>query len=227
MANAKIGLATMGVTPSAGLLTLFAHTLANWTASPDFTLNMTFFNRQPFHEAVQDLIGDFTSVLLMDFQHDSSTDLKQRILQTQSKLWQRLGHSQVNGVEVIRELAKHWKSSGQLSEQEAALPLTPVVFTSMLGMSMDGMDIEQAMTHLLGDPVYVLSQTPQVWLDHQIMEIEGDLAFNWYCMAGVLAPDLLENLFNQYLSLLQQCAADPQFFERSLTQPEPLPPSAA
>lgn len=85
---------------------------------------MTFFNRQPFHEAVQDLIGDFTSVLLMDFQHDSSTDLKQRILQTQSKLWQRLGHSQVNGVEVIRELAKHWKSSGQLSEQEAALPLT-------------------------------------------------------------------------------------------------------
>ncbi|MBJ6973839.1 hypothetical protein JG635_20020, partial [Vibrio cholerae] len=35
-----------GVTPSAGLLTLFAHTLANWTASPDFTLNMTFFNRQ-------------------------------------------------------------------------------------------------------------------------------------------------------------------------------------
>ncbi|EOX1576556.1 amino acid adenylation domain-containing protein [Vibrio cholerae] len=213
-----------GVTPSAGLLTLFAHTLANWTASPDFTLNMTFFNRQPFHEAVQDLIGDFTSVLLMDFQHDSSTDLKQRILQTQSKLWQRLGHGQVNGVEVIRELAKHWKSSGQLSEQEAALPLTPVVFTSMLGMSMDGMDIEQAMTHLLGDPVYVLSQTPQVWLDHQIMEIEGDLAFNWYCMAGVLAPDLLENLFNQYLSLLQQCAADPQFFERSLTQPEPQPP---
>ncbi|MEH0388852.1 non-ribosomal peptide synthetase/type I polyketide synthase [Vibrio mimicus] len=204
------------VTPSAGLLTLFAHTLAKWAHSPNFTLNMTFFNRQPFHEAVQHLIGDFTSVLLMDFQHEQDASLKQRMLATQNTLWQRLGHSQVNGVEVIRELAKHWKTSGKLSEQEATLPLTPVVFTSMLGMSMDGMDIEQAMTHLLGDPVYVLSQTPQVWLDHQIMEVDGDLAFNWYCMDGVLEPKLVENMFESYLDLMQQCAQTPELLEYAL-----------
>lgn len=207
-----------GVTPSAGLLMLFAYTLADRTLSPDFTLNMTFFNRQPFHEDVQYLIGDFTSVILMDFKHEQNISLKQRILETQDKLWQRLGHSQVNGVEVIRELAKHLKATGQMSEKEANVPLAPVVFTSMLGMSMDGMNIEQAMTHLLGNPIYVLSQTPQVWLDHQIMEVDGDLVFHWYYMEGVLEANLIDTLFNSYLSLLHQCATDPDLMECSVTR---------
>lgn len=197
-----------GVTPSAGLLTLFAHTLAKWTSSSDFTLNMTFFNRQPFHEDVEGIIGDFTSVLLMDFMLSAPSSLKQHMSETQEKLWKRLGHSQVNGVEVIRELAKHLKASGKISEREATLPLTPVVFTSMLGMSMDGMDIKQAMTSLLGDPVYVLSQTPQVWLDHQIMEVDGDLVFNWYCMEDVLEHDVLHTMFADYNQQLTDVAAN-------------------
>ncbi|MFW7524932.1 L-histidine N(alpha)-methyltransferase [Vibrio ostreicida] len=199
-----------GVTPSAGLLTLFAHTLAKWATFPEFTLNMTFFNRQPFHKDVDQLIGDFTSVLLMDFDLSQPLSLKQHMANTQDKLWQRLGHSQINGVEVIREMAKHLKNTDRLSDEEASLPLVPVVFTSMLGMSMDGMDIEQAMTRLLGDPVYVLSQTPQVWLDHQIMEVDAGLAFNWYCMEGVLPTATLNAMFTDYLALLAQVAACPQ-----------------
>ncbi|PKG39105.1 hybrid non-ribosomal peptide synthetase/type I polyketide synthase [Psychromonas sp. Urea-02u-13] len=203
-----------GITPSAGLLTLFSETLAQHAESADFTLNMTFFNRQPFHKSVQEIIGDFTSVLLMDFMLSKPASVKDRMLATQNKLWQRLGHSQVNGVEVIREMAKHLKASGKMSQQDASQPLTPIVFTSLLGMSMDGMDIEKAMTSMLGDPVFVLSQTPQVWLDHQIMEVDGDLVFNWYCMSGVLENGLLDKLFSDYNQKLSETANNPILMER-------------
>ncbi|ODP98165.1 hybrid non-ribosomal peptide synthetase/type I polyketide synthase [Salinivibrio sp. SS2] len=205
-----------GITPSAGLLTLFSRLLAKWSQSAAFTLNMTFFNRQPFHHDVQDLIGDFTSVLLMDFDWSQDLDLTQQMSRTQETLWTRLSHSQVNGVEVMRELAKYRKSQNQLTEQEAALPMTPVVFTSMLGMSMDGKDIEKAMTHLFGDPVYVLSQTPQVWLDHQIMEVDGELKYHWYCMDGVIALDVIDEMFAQYAQWLDEIAQAPDNFQRNL-----------
>lgn len=56
-----------GVTPSAALLTLFAATLERWSRTTTFTLNLTFFNRQPIHPQINQLIGDFTSVTLVDF----------------------------------------------------------------------------------------------------------------------------------------------------------------
>ncbi|MBU2898684.1 non-ribosomal peptide synthetase/type I polyketide synthase [Vibrio hepatarius] len=208
-----------GITPSAGLLTLFSRMLANWSESLAFTLNMTFFNRQPFHNDVKDLIGDFTSVLLMDFDWSQGLTLKGQMSQAQERLWSRLSHCNVNGVEVMREVAKHRKTSSTMIEHEKSLPMTPIVFTSMLGMSMDGMDIEKAMTHLLGEPVFVLSQTPQVWLDHQIMEVDGELKYHWYCMDGVLAPDIVDRMFEQYGQWLHEISLSPIEFERQAFTP--------
>ncbi|UUE98154.1 condensation domain-containing protein [Xanthomonas hortorum pv. pelargonii] len=161
-----------GVTPSAALLTLFAHTLERWSRQPDFTLNLTFFDRLPIHPQIRALIGDFTSVLLVDFDLSRPVSLRASIEHTQQRLWKRLAHSQVNGVELLRELGK-----GRGHQRQ---PLMPVVFTSMLGMSLDGLAIDQALTGLLGDPVHVFTQTPQVWLDHQVMEIDGELVCSWY-----------------------------------------------
>ncbi|KOY62142.1 peptide/polyketide synthetase [Photorhabdus heterorhabditis] len=191
-----------GVTPSAGLLTLFAHTLEWYSRHPLFTLNLTFFNRQPFHPEVQNLIGDFTSVMLMDFDLRKTTSLRASMEKTQALLWQRLSHHHVNGVEVLRELGR--RQSQQNNKAQSRQPLTPIVFTSMLGMVQEGVAIKQSITQLLGDPVFVLSQTPQVWLDHQVMEVDGNLLFNWYCMNDVLEPGVIEALFAAYNALLVQ-----------------------
>ncbi|WP_340620554.1 non-ribosomal peptide synthetase/type I polyketide synthase [Xenorhabdus siamensis] len=188
-----------GVTPSAGLLTLFAHTLEWYSRHPLFTLNLTFFNRQPFHPEVQELIGDFTSVILMDFDLRKTASLRASMEKTQALLWQRLSHSHINGVEVLRELGR--QQSGEAQNRQ---PLSPVVFTSMLGMAQEGVAIKQSITQLLGDPVFVLSQTPQVWLDHQVMEVDGDMLFNWYCMDDVLEAGVIEALFAAYNALLIQ-----------------------
>ncbi|RMQ40900.1 bactin polyketide/non-ribosomal peptide synthetase [Pseudomonas cichorii] len=194
-----------GVTPSAALLALFAQTLESVSRTPDFTLNLTYFNRRPLHPQVQQLIGDFTSVLLIDFQLGHGDSLRQIMETTQARLWQRLAHTGVNGVELMRELGRRQGHGRQ--------PAMPVVFTSMLGMSLDGKAIDQAMTSTLGDPVHVFTQTPQVWLDHQVMEIDGELVFSWYCMEEVLADGLIDNLFEAYSGLLQTLASQPQGFD--------------
>lgn len=197
-----------GVTPSAALMTLFAATLSRWARWPAFTLNLTFFNRRQVHPQMQQLIGDFTSVLLIDFDlADDALSLRDAIEQTQQRLRQRLGHSEVNGVELLRELGRLRGQSRQ--------PLMPVVFTSMLGMTLDGLAIDQAMTSLLGDPVHVFTQTPQVWLDHQVMEIDGELVFSWYCMDEVLADGTAEAMFNDFHQLLLAVAENPALMSQS------------
>ncbi len=108
----------------------------------------------------------------------------------------------MNGVEVIRELGRLRGSQRQ--------PLMPVVFTSMLGMTLEGMTIDQAMSHLFGEPCYVFTQTPQVWLDHQVMESDGELMFSWYCMDNVLEPGAAEAMFNDYCAILQAVIAAPE-----------------
>ncbi|MBF1994928.1 SDR family oxidoreductase [Serratia symbiotica] len=196
-----------GITPSAALLTLFAATLERWSRSPTFTLNLTFFNRRQFHPQVNQLIGDFTSVTLVDFAFTTPLTLHEQMQQTQQRLWQNMAHSDINGVEVIRELGRLHGAQRQ--------PLMPVVFTSMLGMTLEGMTIDQAMTHLLGDPCYVFTQTPQVWLDHQVMESGGELIFSWYCMDNVLEPGVAQAMFDDYRAVLRAAIADPNSLNAS------------
>ncbi|MFC7556560.1 hypothetical protein ACFQU7_36560 [Pseudoroseomonas wenyumeiae] len=55
-----------GLTPSTLLLATFSEILAGWSESPRFTLNLTLFNRLPMGEAIGAVVGDFTSVTLLE-----------------------------------------------------------------------------------------------------------------------------------------------------------------
>jgi len=189
-----------GITPSAGLLTLFSLVLGRWARSPSFTLNLTYFNRQAWHPDVERLIGDFTSVMLVDVYLKQLHSLKESMLNIQRRLWQHLGRAQVNGVEVLREWGRFKGGTGQ--------SMIPIVFTSMLGMTLDGESINEALGHLFGEPVYRFAQTPQVWLDHQVMEGKDGLTLNWFCMDGVFEEGLTEAMFLDYQSLINRLCGD-------------------
>ena len=55
-----------GITPTVFLLTVYSQVLSYWSKSPRFTLNLTLFNRLPLHGQVDRLIGDFTSLTLLE-----------------------------------------------------------------------------------------------------------------------------------------------------------------
>src|SRR5205814_10608970 len=53
-----------------------------------------------------------------------------------------------------------------------------------------------------GEVGYAISQTPQVWLDHQLMEMDGGLYLNWDFVEGLFAEGVVEGMFEAYRGVL-------------------------
>nr|WP_092071402.1 non-ribosomal peptide synthetase [Dendrosporobacter quercicolus]NSL49370.1 non-ribosomal peptide synthetase [Dendrosporobacter quercicolus DSM 1736]SDM25888.1 yersiniabactin nonribosomal peptide synthetase [Dendrosporobacter quercicolus] len=188
--------AAAGLTPSGVLLTAYAEVLSIWSKRPQFTINLTQFNRLPLHPQVSRIVGDFTTLTLLAVDHSSGKTFLERSRNLQQQLWQDLDHAYVGGVEVQRELAR------QRGDQQGAA--MPVVFTSALGVNQwNGEDTSE---RWLGKLIYNITQTPQVWLDHQVVEQNGELLLIWDAVAGLFPPGLLEDMFGSYCQLLERLA---------------------
>ncbi|HYX23367.1 MAG TPA: amino acid adenylation domain-containing protein, partial [Thermoanaerobaculia bacterium] len=196
-----------GLTPSGVLLAAFSEVLAAWSKSPRFTINLTLFNRLPLHPQVNELIGDFTSLTLLAVDASQAGGFEARARRTQAQLWEDLDHRTVSGVRVLRELAR--------GHGGAARSFMPVVFTSTLnigsqgsqGGQQDGTDGPGAEDEPRDDGRYEISQTPQVWLDHQVREGRGRLFYNWDVVADLFPPGLIEAMFAAFRELLGRLAA--------------------
>ncbi len=185
-----------GLTPSAILLAAFSDVLRTWSRSSRFTINMTLFNRPAVHPQIDDLVGDFTSLTLLtaDVRADESFfDLAERL---QTQLSTDLDHTAFGGVEVLREL---WKR-----HERNPATIMPVVFTSVVGRAsiMDELPF--------GEVVYGVSQTPQVWLDHQIFERNGALVYNWDYVEPLFPPGMIDAIFDAYTQFLRQLSEEPE-----------------
>ncbi|HKQ08265.1 MAG TPA: amino acid adenylation domain-containing protein [Blastocatellia bacterium] len=199
-AQIKAHAAELGLTPSGALLTAFADVLATWSRKPEFTLNVTLLNRLPLHPQVQEIIGDFTSLVPLSVDTASGISFAARAGRVQAQLLEDLDHRFVSGVEILRELARaHGRTPG------AALP---IVFTSLLSPHQAGKRTEK--TLWMGDVVYGITQTPQVWLDHQVLEEGGNLVFNWDAVESLFPERLLDDMFETYCSLLRRLSDDPR-----------------
>jgi len=199
-----------GLTPSGVLLAAFSEVLAVWSRQPRFSLNLTLFNRLPLHPEVNQIVGDFTSSLLLAVDNTGHDSFRHRARRIQAQLWEDLEHRTVSGVRVLRELAK--------VQQRPAAALMPVVFTSTLNQSapQSGHRLWQA------DVVYGLSQTSQVYLDQQVSEVEGALVFNWDAIADLFPPGLLDDMFQAYEQFLYRLATTDDAWET----PPQLSPTA-
>ena len=186
-----------GVTPSGALLAAFAEILAKWSSAARFTLNLTLFNRPPFHPQVNEVVGDFTSLTLLTADHTAREPFSARAVRLQKQLWQDLDHLQAGGMQVLRELSR--RQGGSL---RAAMP---VVFTSALALG----SFNRAEFDLLnrGEVVYSLSQTPQVWLDHQVVVRDGRLAITWDTVDDLFPAGMLDDMFASYRALLEKLAS--------------------
>jgi amino acid adenylation domain-containing protein len=193
-----------GLTPSLVLCTAFVEVLAAWSKSPQFTLNVTLFHRLPLHPEVNAVVGDFTSTVLLAVDGGGTGSFIERAQRLQQQLWEDLEHRYVSGVQVLRDLARLAGSGPRMG--------MPVVFTSTLGQ-----EDTDAVAEWLGELVYGVSQTPQVWLDHQVAEERGALVFNWDAVEALFPQGLLDAMFAAYCARIEQLAAD----ETSWNTPTP------
>lgn len=180
-----------GVTVSMALATAYAEVLGRWSAEPCFTLNLPLFDRRPLHPDVGRLVGDFTTLLLLGVDVGGDISFADRARDVQTRLRADLRHSRYSGLDVLRDVARL---------RTGAVPSAPVVFTSALGLG----DLfgERVRGHF-GSLAWMISQTAQVWLDHQVTEDDGRLLLNWDAVHGLFAPGVVEAMFAAYVDLIE------------------------
>jgi amino acid adenylation domain-containing protein len=197
--------AQVNLTSSGLLLASFSEVLKVWSKSPVLTLNLTHFDRRSYHPQVDNIVGDFTLVTLLEVNNSEHPSFETRALCLQRQLWKDLGQKYFNGVRVLRELAR----------KRTGLPkgLMPIVFTSTL--THDTGEGAQNPTSWLGKTIYNITQTPQVWIDHQIFEESGTLVFNWAVVAELFPDGLIDDMFSGYCELLKRLAENESAWQES------------
>ncbi len=186
------------VSPTAAVLAAFGEVLAAWARRPAFTLNLPTFRRLPLHPDVERVVGDFTTLTPLALDHAEVLGFGARCRTVQARLWEDLDHADAGGLWVMREWAR------QRGEPAAF----PVVFTSVLDQG------DLGASPLGGELVHALTQTPQVVLDHQVMQLAGGLAWHWDAVDGHLAPGVLDALAAAYDAVLTGLAAPEATWER-------------
>ncbi|OHU90805.1 MULTISPECIES: hybrid non-ribosomal peptide synthetase/type I polyketide synthase [Pseudoalteromonas] len=180
-----------GVTPNSVLISAFSEVLSMWCENSHFSLCLTNYNRHPFHAQVDDITGDFTSLTILEIDNQLETPFIDRVGATQTRLWKDLDNRLVSAVHVLREMSKRRNERVML----------PVVFTSTLG----GRELEHEQTQEdFAQEGYGLSQSSQVWLDHQVLEWQGMLRFNWDSVASLFPQGMIKSMFDTYCALLEQ-----------------------
>src|SRR5205085_9738174 len=102
----KARAAKRGLTPSGTLMAAFTRILARWGQSPHFTLNVTLFQRAPLHPHVNRLVGDFTSILLLEAHDPAKQPFEALASQMAAQFWSDLEHQAYGGLQVLQELSK-------------------------------------------------------------------------------------------------------------------------
>jgi pyochelin synthetase len=212
--------AECGITPSGALLAAFSETLNLWSKSARFAINVTLLNRLPLHPHVNQVVGDFTTSVPVAVDHSQVESFAARAERIQTQLLEDIEHRFISGVQIVRDLARV-----QGRKPGATMP---IVFTSLLSQGAARTRTDQ--TLWMGDVVYGISQTPQVWLDHQVMEEAGALVFNWDCVDELFPDGLIQDMFDSYCSLLERlCAIGGRWIQpiRDLLPPAQLSQRAA
>jgi mycobactin phenyloxazoline synthetase len=198
-----------GLTPAAVLATVLAETLAGWSREPRFLLNVPLFLRPMGEQDFSGVVGDFSSSLMLDVDMSGNQAFAERAKQVQRRLHEDVTHAGYNGVQVLRDL-------GRLKGRQVT---APVVFTSALNL---GELFDTAVRRVFGDPIWVISQGPQVLLDTQITELDDGLLLNWDCREDAFVDGVLDAMFAFFRESVESLATAPEAWSECLAKRLPV-----
>lgn len=182
------------LTPTSVLLTAYAEVLAAWSRDRAFTVNVTRSDRPAHLPGIDEVVGDFTALLLTEIDLTARAPFRDAARRVQRQLIDDLRHASFSGIRVLRERAR-LRDGG----------VTPVAFTSLLG------SVPSSGT--LGRLTELATRTPQVRLDHVVLEDDGELVLSWNHREGAFPAGVVEDMFDRYLQLLHDLA-DPETWTR-------------
>lgn len=182
-----------GLTPSIVILTAYTEVLRRWSINKDFCINMTVMERSINNKIFDDIIGDFTTVDILDIKNNNLTFLEKSKL-IQETFLSNIEHNSFSGIEVLREL----------SRVRGKDIIIPYVFTSTLGVDIDTSKDFNRKGGLFNQSqiIYGISQTPQVLIDCQVIENYKFLEINWDYRKGYFQKYVVEDMFNSFSNIV-------------------------
>ncbi|WP_233587255.1 non-ribosomal peptide synthetase/type I polyketide synthase [Corallococcus sp. CA049B] len=189
----KAHASALQVTSNALLLAVFSEVLGLYAEEPDFTVTVTMSERPvSLGNDFTGTVGEFTNVLLCPIT-GRYTGLAERALAIHRELSQGLEHGDLSGLEGVRMLRKH-RADPHLS--------FPIVFTSFLGIIDSPVDFAGCSTGLH----FQQTQTPQITLDHQVYELDGELRINWDYDSQVHDREQMRDMLDCFRHQLERVA---------------------
>lgn len=181
------------MTISALLMSAYGHVLQFYSGMEAFTVNLTLFNRPMFHPDIEKLYGDFTTSILLDF-NMSGEDFWGESKKVQQTLSKALEYRIYDGIHFSKDVMKKFS-------YPTTKALMPIVFTSLLFEQDIWDDVNR-----LGEVKWSIGQTPQVYIDFQVMSEGGNLVIQMDYVSELFEAEMMENIFEDYCGILEEVA---------------------
>lgn len=180
----------ISISPTCLLLSIYSMVIREMERKRRLPISVTISNRLPVVDDVDKFVGPFmeTALFLVD-DYDGKT-LSSTLQSHQRQVWADLEHGLVSGIAVLRNLK--WKKRIDRGYS------IPFVFTSMLGNFNRNSDTWFASNS------YFITQTPQVYLDHQVYEKDGQLVLNWDVVPAIFKVGSVDEHIGRYMDMLNQ-----------------------
>lgn len=168
------------------ILSAFSEILHIWSKDDNYTINITTIENTLERYDFMGEIGDYTSTFLNSISYEKEVSFYDRTKKIQESMLKNMEHLSYSGVDVIRDLNKEYKN----------MPM-PVVYTSTIGV------INNIDTKGIGEIVYSITQTPNVYLDCQVSFVEGRLMLNWDYLSSAFDGADIESKFEMFINLIK------------------------
>lgn len=179
---------SLGISLSSLLLAAYAAVLQRWSSSKAFTLTLTLFDRPPLHPHVNRIVGDFTTVLLLEVRPAEKPGVLAFAAEIHSRLLRDLDHRQHSGVEVARSLRR----------RDMALDAMRFVFTSIPQSS----DAGAAAFPEGSEQRLRITRTADVWIDNQVVAEGDSIRLHWDSADSLFPEGLVDDMFESYRQLV-------------------------
>ena len=176
-------------TPAMLLLTAYSAILERWSKNKSFLINIPFFNRKTEYKGLEDVIADFTTLLLLEINCEGNPTFLELLDRIQKQLHEDMKYTTYSGVQVQRDLTQMY---GDISA------IAPIVFACNLGTEL----VNSTFTENFGSFSYMISQTPQVWNDFQSYEDENGVQLTWDTIDELFPEDMIDDMLTSFEQLL-------------------------
>lgn len=178
-----------GLTLAAAFASAYSMVLARWTENAHFLLNVPLFDRAEINPAVANMIADFTNLVLVEVDAREVTTFMTHAKAVQQTMHRDIGQAAYSGIDVLRAMRR--------AHIESAAPI-------VLACNFAEPLLSDLFEHSLGRLGWSISQTPQVWLDHQIYRLSDHYLLNWDAVEALFPSGMLDSMFGAYKTIVRR-----------------------